>query len=244
MIEKSNYMDKFEVAKFLGANVRTVSRWGQLGRLSYIVGKKIGIDGKNHTFRLYPRMEVEEFFKKINASVTMDHAFGDYIAGLVEGEGSFGINVRQVANRNGKSREYLSNEASLKIALRNDDLPVLIMIRKALGFGRIKAVNKAANAASKPYARFEVQRHNDSIRLVEFFDQHPLHGKKSRDYSIWRQFVLERSKPNYSQKKLDKLSKDIQKIREYKPPKASDIETVDNLNAEMKFHIRGKGIGH
>ncbi len=227
-----DYIDRFEAAELLGTDPRTIQKWASQGRIqSHVMPARHGSQG-----RFYLRSEIERLVQSYNLEQQLDQRFGEHFSGLSDGEGSFGLNTRQ---RPG----YIGNEAWFKISLRRDDLPMLIAIRQRLGYGSL-ALTKASNLASKPTARFEISRHIDAVCLTTWFDAYPLMSKKARDYAIWREFVSERCKPNWSQEKLDDLAQQIKSVRKYIDLPDHFLRQVEQLNSELPPHRKGHGLGH
>lgn len=106
--------------------------------------------------------------------------FNSWIAGFVDGEGSFYIT---------KPPHLV---CGLTVQVRADDEEVLHRIQGAVGAGRIKTAWPPAHRSKggQPSAFWLVTRKQDALTLVEFFDKFPLQAKKRRDYAIWRKAVL------------------------------------------------------
>jgi len=121
--------------------------------------------------------------------------FLNWFAGFVDGEGSFQIkrSIRQI------KPPYKSITVALgidfNISLRADDKPVLDFIRDNLGFGRVIYIPKTKyryNGSfpnSKDQYMFRTARMDDCASLVKIFDAYPLHSKKARDFTTWKEAV-------------------------------------------------------
>jgi hypothetical protein len=107
----------------------------------------------------------------------LEPAFGNWLAGLIDGEGSFSIR-RQ--NRAGY-------RASLAVALRDDDGAILEEIKVRLGLGCIYRTGRSGN--SNPRCTWEVHSRTDVRKLVEILDEYPLRGNEAADYVVWRRAV-------------------------------------------------------
>jgi hypothetical protein len=105
--------------------------------------------------------------------------FGHWLAGFVDGEGSFEI---QAKGRGGYFCRFV-------IGLRADDLPVLEEIQRVTGLGRIDL--DRSNARAHPAARWKVCRKADLAELVRYFERFPLRAKKRRDFELWREAVAQ-----------------------------------------------------
>lgn len=108
---------------------------------------------------------------------TFDAALGNYMAGLIDGEGCFLI----VKKPNG------SLGARFRMDLRSDDREVLDELRDATGLGVVKT--KHSPSMQSPQVIWEIMRQEDCLKLVEILDACPLRAKKRVDYAHWREFV-------------------------------------------------------
>lgn len=146
-----------------------------------------------------------------------DNAFLDWLAGFVAGEGCFYA---------GKSSNCRQVETRLEIHLRDDDLDILLEIQERLGMGTIYRLPRKKDSGY-PQAAWSVARTTECRRLVDIFDVHPVRAKKRRDYEVWREIVLERSKP-LEQRNLEKmyyLADKLRLVRQYElPEELSDYE--------------------
>lgn len=109
----------------------------------------------------------------------MDEAFGHWLAGFTDGEGSFNI------LKNGKGARY----CMFRIALHADELPILQEIQRQLGLGNVCLQNSPSQKG--PRAMWTVNRKADCLRLISIFEQYPLRAKKRRDFEIWKQAVID-----------------------------------------------------
>ncbi len=104
---------------------------------------------------------------------------GDFVAGLVEGEGCFAIKFRRDIKRNRPGAPvYFGWQALFAIVLRKDDALLLEKVMNTLGCGSI--------SYSGTTARYHVQ---DTYMLVDkvmpFFKTYGLYGKKQEDFQLW-----------------------------------------------------------
>lgn len=109
-------------------------------------------------------------------------AFGHWLAGFFDGEGSFGIYTQ---NRNPSYR------CMAKISLRIDDRPILDEIARWTGVGRVYVDKKGAPAHRAPTAAWIVEGKDNCMHLVELFERFPLRAKKRRDFAVWAVAVRE-----------------------------------------------------
>lgn len=115
-----------------------------------------------------------------------DEAFLDWFAGFVAGEGSFTINEAQ--NSSG------TWQTKLAIALRDDDIDILLQIQEYLEMGTVHRYDYKRASNTNPYALFQVAAISDCVRLVEIFSAHPLRARKEQDFEIWKEAVMEISR--------------------------------------------------
>lgn len=104
-------------------------------------------------------------------------AFGHYISGFVDGEGTFGLRLQQ------------SPKARFVIALRADDHGIIKDIHAYFGCGVIRSRFRC-NKSSKPQMEYVVNRAEDlMLTIVSHFERYCLRAKKARDFAIWKQGV-------------------------------------------------------
>ena len=112
----------------------------------------------------------------------MDTNFGNYIAGLIDGEGCFAIN-KHTQHKHLAAMYY----PRFTIHLRADDTPILLQIQKFLSVGKIYFHN---NIERNPMVSYQIDNVKDLMKLIEVLDVCPLRAKKAREYAIWRTCVL------------------------------------------------------
>ena len=110
--------------------------------------------------------------------MTLEPAFGHWLAGFVDGEGCFYLKKTD--------GQYLI--CAFRVALRLDDRAILEEIQRETGIGQIH-VTRRAKWGSNDQASWSVTRKREVMELARIFDLYPLRSKKARDFVIWRQAV-------------------------------------------------------
>ena len=105
--------------------------------------------------------------------------FGHWLAGFIDGEGSFWISKR---GRGGY-------QVAFGLRVRADELPILEEILAITGIGQVYLHTPRPRTRQSPQARWLVVSRSDLQRLVELLDRFPLRAKKARDFVVWRQAV-------------------------------------------------------
>ena len=115
---------------------------------------------------------------------------GDYIAGLVDGEGCFALNFRRDKKYKRKGQpEYFYWKVLFAIVLRADDKPLLEKVRDTLDCGSIY-LSPPRTRQPSPEVRYCVQNLKDLRgKIVPFFLNNPLHSKKREDFVLWAEAV-------------------------------------------------------
>ena len=148
--------------------------------------------------------------------------FGNYFAGLFDGEGTFVCWYRRRKTVSGMMPEY---RLGVQIQLRQDDADVLRFVHKNLG-GRI-CMSVRNKGKTNPACYWRVEKSEDLVEvIIPLFDKFHLRSKKSREYVIWRDLALHRywmtiagnargSTPEWFEGKFTKAILEIDKIRRY-----------------------------
>jgi len=105
----------------------------------------------------------------------MNDAFGHWLAGFIDGEGSFIVH--------GDGRK----QCRLCVKLRGDDRPILDEIVERTGIGRVRI--QTNNAGTNPQFAWLVDSKSDCCRAVVLLERYPLRAKKARDFELWREAV-------------------------------------------------------
>lgn len=101
-----------------------------------------------------------------------------FLAGFIEGEGSFNI---------GKQSQGTNHSCLMTLAARDDDAGLLGELQAATGLGRLN--RRAARRTSNPQVAWTILAKSDCLRLIELLDIAPLRGRKAHDYALWRAAV-------------------------------------------------------
>lgn len=115
----------------------------------------------------------------------MDIGFGYWLAGFIDGEGSFNCAIYP-----SKSGASLVVTPSFTLGLRADEKPILEEIHQVLGFGRLYYTKQYPGTQS-PKWQWQCSSKSDCQALVSTLDEYPLRAKKSRDFDVWREIVME-----------------------------------------------------
>ena len=121
---------------------------------------------------------------RVNLVSQIPDDFANWLAGFIDGEGSFLI-VRD--RRSWRSDTF---RTTLRLGLRADDESVLREIAESTGLGYVKRKKITPVGKTRPQVVWEVVTKLDCMALVRLLDAHPLRAKKARDYAVWREAVI------------------------------------------------------
>ena len=146
----------------------------------------------------------------------------DYIAGLVDGEGCFALKFRRDVRHERKGNPtYYYWTVEFAILLHGNDLPLLELVQKSLGCGKI-------SISKENFARYSVNKFTELQKIIiPFFQDNKFYGKKYQDFILWKEAVniivsaSERKgqkfeKVNFSVEELERLKKIYYSMREFK----------------------------
>lgn len=103
-------------------------------------------------------------------------ADGNYVSGLVDGEGCFKVSIVQRRGRWNFNPRF-------EVALRIDDSDILRWLITYFGCGEYNAAWRERS----PSGRFTVSNLRDLLgNVVPHFEAYPLRAKKQNDYVIWK----------------------------------------------------------
>lgn len=165
-----------------------------------------------------------------------------WLAGLVDGEGCFQVKHQE---NSGRRRLYRRWQIELTISLRDDDRPMLEMIRKELGRGSSYPHARATNPQhpnSKPRHMLRFDNALDTRFIVALFERYPLRSKKRREFELWARARNEFNKPVLArdEKYLRYLSQAIRNLKKYEE---SVIEPYEPSGKQLTLAIQ-KGGNH
>lgn len=158
----------------------------------------------------------------------MNKDFGYWFAGLCDGEACFSLRALQ---------QHSFPTPRFDLTLRDDDTPMLEMIRDTLKFGQIysrkKSYTNIQGYTSKKMVSFIVWNKQDCKHLADLLHKFPLRSKKLRDFEVWAEavniwhstdFIGWRSRTGTINphklaaiERLKELATEILRVREYKP---------------------------
>lgn len=122
-------------------------------------------------------------FQKRTEISAIREADGNYIAGLVDGEGHFGLHTEEYGK---KPKHY----GFFSISLRGDDAEVILWMHSILGCGKVTWYDrkgKSYNGNRCPFIRLACSNSRDLHEIVvPFFDRFRLRAKKVNDFEIWK----------------------------------------------------------
>ena len=106
-----------------------------------------------------------------------------YIAGLIDGEGCFCINISKHKTKKLGYDPRLEFEVEMII----EDEPLLRKLQKALGCGHIYILNYE-RYGWRPHVKYAVKSHKDiQTKVIPFFKKYKLQGKKAKDFNFFCQ---------------------------------------------------------
>lgn len=112
-----------------------------------------------------------------------------YVIGLVDGEGSFTVYIRNPKSLT-KVKRRVSVEPKFYLKLVEEDKDILYRLKDFFGCGSVY-FQKDTRPNHKNCYRFEVYRHDDLLNIiVPFFQKHTLQfASKRRDFEIFCQLM-------------------------------------------------------
>lgn len=113
---------------------------------------------------------------------------GDYVAGLVDGEGHFGLIYYKEIKKSRSGKDYHWEGwrwcVPFVINLHAHDREILEQVRETLGCGKIY------RAKGRSLAMYRVDEFKSMVdKVIPFFEKHPLRAKKKLDFELWKKAV-------------------------------------------------------
>ena len=136
----------------------------------------------------------------------------DYVAGFIDGEGSFSI---VIANHKQK-RLGLDARLNFGIELRDDDSEILLKIQKTLGCGRIYHLTYQ-KYGWYPHSLFKVSAIGEiRDKLIPFLRKYPLRAKKRLSFELFVQAAsIFEHKGHLTREGIDKLYEIRKRMNKY-----------------------------
>lgn len=154
----------------------------------------------------------------------IDERFGNWFAGICDGEGSFSVyhSWYNLANR----KKGIYYYPIFTLHLRLDDLPMLEYAKNNLKCGKISfdKGHQKYGYMENPNASYLVSNAVDLLKIIEILDVCPLRSKKAREYIIWKQCVhLKLHKENAKNPYWEYACEELKRLKKYNAPDTSDI---------------------
>ena len=130
-----------------------------------------------------PRMR-KVFSDNLSGADNQQERLDPYIAGFVDGEGSFHVAVQ----RNPSTRVGRQLVPEFRVSQNRERRQVLDLIQARLGCGRILENHRGSNDSTLVLV---VRRRDDLLeRVIPFFERQPLLSSKQGEFLRFRQIVL------------------------------------------------------
>ena len=138
-----------------------------------------------------------------------------WLVGFLDGRGSLMADTRGAKTR-----------TTLQIKMRDDGVRLLYEIRDHLGLGTIGAVGACTRRLltvheyyDAPAAQLRITDPGECQQMADWFDQHPLQGKRQREVALWCQIVrLIGSNGSTTTSELRYLADQLKACKENVPP--------------------------
>ncbi len=167
----------------------------------------------------------------------LSHDQAEWLSGLIDAEG----HLAMVPNNGGSTWS-----CSMSLALREDDLGVVLSTRELTGLGHIS--KQPARNGSRPQIDWRITSKSDCRLLAECFSHHPLRGRKAAEARIWSEAVFLWASSRYGNRSafesLSQLARTLKAERSYRPRTQSEEpqrETVDSLEPYFGGFFTGEG---
>lgn len=188
-----------------------VVSWISYNRVSSVLANT-RITGKSNfiSMRLQEVSRVHSTRKRKGRIKSMEKLHPQYVAGFIDGEGSFWVSVYR--DETMKNKVYVQPEFSIE--LRADDREILQRIQKTLACGRLYECNYE-RYGWYPHVKYKVSRLDDiSEILIPFLEKTKLQAKKAQVFDYFKQVIQMRMrKEHLTSRGVQKILKLQQKMR-------------------------------
>jgi len=168
--------------------------------------------------------------RSIKGEGSFPSEFGHHLAGLIDGEGHFGIMQRR------KPRTGTLNYSCIfAMDMRDDDTAVLERLQEVTGLGLLYNSGPRNQGPqrldAKPVMMWRVHTKADCLALVAILEEYRLWTKKARDFHIWAQAVRYQNGPRpQGWEPMVRWYAEIRAIRQYdRPLTVEESYVVDAL---------------
>lgn len=156
-----------------------------------------------------------------------------WFAGFADGEAHFALELNNRQHRQGATVIPV-----FKIMLRADDIGVLRTLAEAFGGSLyFRPGSRSGEHVSKPLCAWKVAPKRNLAQLVRYFDEFPLHAKKSRDYALWREAVLIYCAHGGRDPRLRPLRDALMEGRRYDAPEMDEPDLADPYAVQLALGI-------
>ncbi len=148
-----------------------------------------------------------------------------YVAGLIDGEGCFCVNI----SKHKTKRLGFDPRLMFEVEMIIDDKPLLVSLQQTLGCGYIYTLNYQ-RYSWRPHVKFAVKSHRDiKDKVIPFFKKYELQGKKRKDFELFCQAAeIFEKKEHLSKNGINKLRKIQSKMNLRRKLKQSSARVREN----------------
>lgn len=114
----------------------------------------------------------------------VDQAFGNWLAGFIDGEGCFFIAATKRTRTD--TSIYHTYRPIFSLAVRDDDTAVVLEAKERTGIG---SHHFYVPTSGKRVIRWMIQSHSDCLELRRLLTLYPLRAKKRNDFTVWSRAV-------------------------------------------------------
>jgi hypothetical protein len=134
-----------------------------------------------------------------------DARFRGWLAGFIDGEGCF-----EVRRSRSQSPCWICTH---RIALRADDLPLLMSLQGTTGLGRVIGpyARRFGRPGARPFAEWRIAARRECVALRDILRESPLKSKKARDLAIWSEALDAWGRRDWDV--MERLAAEIREVR-------------------------------